>query len=326
MKGEVAAELGVLRELVALADITRKRAHGKPDEGIGSGNNGLYDADEFPIDSDNARMIVVVRRRIGTCLVVLDRIAEGVDAFRASIACAREVLSETDHVEVQMAWIMLASCLHRMKRPKSALEILEGRLEALMERPEHKNSRLSRAAVLTRAECLMRTGKLEAAVAAFRKVAAMAKGQGLHEAHAKALQQAMRVQQAIVDRASDAVAHVAHAGSRSFGASHGAVGASWNSRKQPAASAPSSALRGPATVLAVEGELEGLDDDVLANDIALSGSPEGMDVPVGGRRGFQGLVLAGGHEGLGSGDLEEELHLGLDAASVGRSESSSWQL
>lgn len=209
-RGEVTAELGVLWHIVAMAEEAlsagrrssssgRRSQEAAPADAPTADEDG-YMVDTFERDSANARTLVIVRRRIGSCLVSLGRQAEAVEELRACVATARALLSgAAADPDVLAAQVMLGSVLHRVGDLGKAQRQLEAHLPALLAEAAHANSPLARQGTLALGDCLARSKRHDEAVRAFRDAAAMFKAAGLQEGHGKALQQAMKSQEALVE-------------------------------------------------------------------------------------------------------------------------------
>lgn len=211
-RGEVTAELGVLWHIVAMAD--EAAAAGRRRSGSGRRSRDTagsrpaatpavdgdgYTVETFERDSASARTLVIVRRRIGSCLVSLGRPAEAVEELRACVSTAHALLSAAAaDPDVLAAQVMLGSVLHRVGDLGKAQRQLEQHLPALLAEPAHANSPLARQGMLALGDCLARCKRHEEAVRAFREAATMFKAVSLPEGHSRALQQAMKCQEALV--------------------------------------------------------------------------------------------------------------------------------
>lgn len=214
-RGEVTAELGVLWQIVTMA-------HEAAPPGRSSSSSGRlpleavlppptaapaidgdgYMVETFERDSANARTLVIVHRRIGSCLVSLGRQAEAVEELRACVSAAHALLSAAAaDPDVLAAQVMLGSVLHRVGDLGKAQRQLEQHLPLLLAEPAHANSPLTRQGMLALGDCLARCKRHEEAVRAFRKAAVMFQAAGLPEGHGRALQQAMHCQEALVQTA-----------------------------------------------------------------------------------------------------------------------------
>eukprot|EP00892_Ulva_mutabilis_P003887 jgi/Ulvmu1/1870/UM012_0026.1 len=215
-RGEVTAELGVLWQIVEMAEEcmqsgrrshSGRRALRDAEEATAGGSARRVDAegyvvDTFDRDSANARTLVVVRRRIGSCLVSLGRQDQAVEELRACAAAAQSLLSgAAADADVLAAQVMLGTVLRRVGDHGRAQRQLAQHLPALMARPAHANSALAREGMLALGQCLARVKRHEEAVRTLQEAAAMFKAAGLPDGRSCALQLAMRSQEALVDTA-----------------------------------------------------------------------------------------------------------------------------
>lgn len=212
-RGEVTAELGVLWQIVAMAEEVipesrfsssgRSAVRNAAEGGLAAAQRvdaGGYVVDTFERDSPNARTLVIVQRRIGSCLVSLGRQDEAVEELRACVSTAQALLSNAAaDPDVLAAKVMLGSVLHRVGEYGKALRQLTQHLRPLMANPAHANSALARQGMLALGDCLARVKQHEEAVRTFQEVAEMFQAAGIAEGHGKALQQAMKSQEVLVD-------------------------------------------------------------------------------------------------------------------------------